>query len=85
MQKKIEILVQMSRKIPKFRRKIENLTVKISKIKYNVSEIFFSVNLRNSLYFIGRKNEILAHVGEKSGECNESNDESTQLMTHPTY
>ena len=50
--------------------------------------MFFSVNLRNSLYFIGRKKALKffrAHVGEKSGECNESNNDSSELMTHPTY
>ena len=52
-------------KYPNYGEKFKFWPWKISKIKFNVSEMFFSVNLRNSLYFIGRKNEILAHVGEK--------------------
>lgn len=75
-------------KLCKFRRKIQFLTLKNSQNKLSCARNVFSLNLRNSLYFIGRKklwNSSTLTWVKKSGECNDSNNDSSELMTHPTY
>ena len=86
---KNEISVKCLEKLCKFRRKIQFLTQKNSQNQilcvWNVFSLWIFVIL--CILSVEKSFEILlrSRGWKKSGECNDSNNDSSEMMTHPTY